>query len=192
MGARSGSIWNPYGNPYGNHISMSYATNFDLEPYGSHMEVIWKFQTKKNVTRLDLEAYGTHMEIHMEIINPCLKLLTSIWNHMEVIWKSYGNPYGNHISMSYVTNFDLEPYGSHMEVIWKSQTKKKLLGSFWKHMEPIWKSIWVPYASRTSLVTFFLFGTTIWFQIEVSNIRHGNMISIWISIWKSYFHVLCY
>merc|ERR1711911_81819 len=85
----SGSIWNPYGNPYGNHISMSYVTNFDLEPYGSHMEVIWKSQTNKNVTRLILEAYGTHMEIHMEIINPCLMLLTSIWNHMEVIWKSY-------------------------------------------------------------------------------------------------------
>merc|ERR1712074_294304 len=135
--ARSGSIWNPYGNPYGNYISMSYVTNFDLEPYGSHMEVIWKSQTKKillgsirkhmeviwksqtkkKVTRLVLEAYGTHMEIHMEIIFPCLMLLTLIWNHMEVIWKSYGSP----------------------------KQKKMLLGSFWKHMEPIWKSIWKSY-----------------------------------------------
>merc|ERR1712074_416443 len=113
-------IWNPYGNPDGNHISMSYVTNFDLEPYGSHMEVpnkknvtrlvleaygthmeihmeiIWKSygspKAPKMVTRLVLEAYGTHMEIHMEIIFPCLMLLTSIWNHMEVIWKSYGSP----------------------------------------------------------------------------------------------------
>merc|ERR1711911_36238 len=91
-GTHMEGIWNPYGNPYGNHKSMSYVTNFVLEPYGSHMEVIWKSQTKKKVTRLVLEAYGTHMEIHMEIINPCLMLLTSIWNHMEVIWKSYGSP----------------------------------------------------------------------------------------------------
>merc|ERR1711911_405108 len=83
-----------------------------------------------------------HMEIHMEIINPCLMLLTSIWNHMEVIWNPYGNPYGNYISMSYVTSFDLEPYGSHMEVL---NPQKWLLGSFWKHMEPIWKSIWKSY-----------------------------------------------
>merc|ERR1712074_198772 len=200
MGARSGSIWNPYGNPYGNHISMSFLTNFDLEPYGSHMEVIWKFQTKKNVTRLVLEAYGTHMEIHMEIINPCLKLLTSIWNHMEVIWKSYGNPYGNHISMSYVTNFDLEPYGSHMEVIWKSQTKKNvtrldleaygthmeihmeiifpflmLLTLIWNHMEVIWKSYGSPKQKKMLLGSFW-----------------KHMEPIWKSIWKLYFYVLCY
>merc|ERR1712090_69719 len=94
--------------PYGNYISMSYVTNFDLEPYGSHMEVIWKSKPKKNVTRLVLETYGTHMEIHMEIINQCLMLLASIWNHMEVIWKSQ--------TKKKVTRLVLEAYGTHMEI----------------------------------------------------------------------------
>ena len=61
-------------------------------------------------------------------------------------------------------------------------------------MISIWISIWVPYASRTSLVTIFgalrlpydFHMTSTWFQIEVSNIRHGFMISIWISIWVPY------
>merc|ERR1712105_583903 len=166
----------------------------------NHMEVIWKSygspKPPKMVTRLVLEAYGTHMEIHMEIIFPCLMSLTSIWNHMEVIWKSYGspkqnkcyysrsgsiwnpygNPYGNHISMSYVTTFDLEPYGSHMEVIWKSQTKKNVtrlvLEAYETHME-IHMEIIFP---------CLMLLTSFW----------NHMEPIWKSIWKSYFHVLCY
>merc|ERR1711911_308151 len=102
----------PYGNPYGNHISISYVTNFDLEPYGSHMEVIWKSQTKKK----------------------CYKARSGS------IWNPYGNPYGNHISMSYVTNFDLEPYGSHMEVLkpqkWLLGSFWKHMEPIWKS---IWK-----------------------------------------------------
>merc|ERR1711911_301245 len=85
-------IWKSYGSPK----PPKMVTSLVLEAYGTHleihMEVRWKSEPKKNVTRLVLEAYGTHMEIHMEIIFPCLLLLTSIWNHMEVIWKSYGSP----------------------------------------------------------------------------------------------------
>merc|ERR1712074_80197 len=84
---------------YGTHMEIHMKSYFHVlcyklrsgtiwKSYGSHMEV----PNKKNVTRLVLEAYGTHMEIHMEIIFLNFLSLTSIWNHMEAIWKSYGSP----------------------------------------------------------------------------------------------------
>merc|ERR1712074_485589 len=103
------------------------------------------------------EAYGTHMEIHMEIIFPCLMLLTSIWNHMEAIWKSqtkknvtrlvlgaYGTHMEIHMEIIFPSLMSLTSIWNHMEVIWKSygspKQKKMLLGSFLKHIEPIRKS----------------------------------------------------
>jgi len=79
------------------------------------------------------------------------------------------------------------PYDFHMTSIWFQIEVSNIRHG---NIISIWISIWVPYASRTSLVTFFFVWdfhmTSIWFQIEASNIRHGFMISIWISIWVPY------
>merc|ERR1712148_99238 len=75
------------------------------------------------------------------------------------------------------------PYDFHMTSIWFQIEISNIRHG---NMISIWISIWVPYASRTSLVIIFwglglpydFHMTSIWFQIEVSNIRQGCMISI--------------
>merc|ERR1711911_277232 len=105
----SGTIWKSYGSP----------------------------KQTKNVTRLVLEAYGTHMEIHMEIIFPSLMSLTSIWNQMEVIWKSQ--------TKKNVTRLVLEAYGTHMEIHMEIIFPcLMLLTSIRNHMKFIWKSYGSP------------------------------------------------
>merc|ERR1711946_109820 len=107
---------------------------------------------KKNITRLVLEAYGTHMEIHMEIIFPSLMSLTSIWNHMEVIWKSYGSPEQN----------------------------KMLLGSIWKHMEVIWKSYESPKPPKgVTRLVLEAYGTHMEIHMEIIFPCFMLLTSIW-------------
>merc|ERR1712074_321946 len=101
------------------------------------MGTIWKSygspKQKKKVTRLVLEAYGTHMEI----IFPSLMSLTSIWNHMEVIWKSQ--------TKKNVTRLVLGAYGTHMEIHMEIIFPcLMLLTSIWNPMEVIWKSYGSP------------------------------------------------
>merc|ERR1711911_531020 len=92
-------------------------------------------------------------------------LLTLIWNHMEVIWKSYGNPE----PPKKVTSLVLEAYGTHMEIYMEIINPcLMLLTSFWNHMEVIWKSYGSPKPPKmvTSLV-LEAYGTHIEIHMEI-------------------------
>merc|ERR1712074_418940 len=93
-------------------------------------------------------------------------------NHMEVIWKSYGSPKPPKI----VTSLVLEAYGTHMEIHMEIIFPSLMsLTSIWNHMEVTWNSNGSPEQKKMLLGSFW-----------------EHMEPIWKSIWKSYFHVLCY